>query len=127
MAGSPTRADHVRADEDEEDLYGDLVAHEVAEAKGADAAPILLLTPAQLRDRLAASESLNAKLQEQVNNLQQKVDGMTQERDILLRNMSSLFTTARMEIARKNDEIAEQRRELDALKSQSSRHREGQR
>jgi predicted RNase H-like nuclease (RuvC/YqgF family) len=85
------------ADDEEEDLYGDLTD-----------------------STFAAKTSRPSLDSQQVQELQQELDKLKQENETLKRNMGTLFRTARAEIKRKDAKIESLMEQLDQKASAPS-------
>ncbi|CAM9716202.1 unnamed protein product [Discosporangium mesarthrocarpum] len=88
---------------EDDDLYGDLdISHEVNRLK-------------DLESRLKTSETLRRSLEQRVADLQRRENALKEQNEVLARNISCLFNTAKTEINRKDSMIAQQRKQLEEL------------
>ncbi|CAM9576570.1 unnamed protein product [Choristocarpus tenellus] len=88
----------------DDDLYGDLdTSFEVSK-----------LT--DLEGKLKTSEALRRSLEQRVADLTRKEKVLNEQNEVLARNISCLFNTAKTEIGRKDNLIARHRREIEDLR-----------
>lgn len=109
------------AGDDADDLYGDLFAPAAATATPegarthaeAEGAALLRLSLAQVTEKLEASIREAGSLREQLEAATAERDKLREEKEVLLRNISCVFETAREEIKRKDRTIAELRTQAE--------------
>mmetsp|Transcript_17309 Transcript_17309/g.23915 ORF Transcript_17309/g.23915 Transcript_17309/m.23915 type:complete len:130 (+) Transcript_17309:253-642(+) len=92
--------------ENEEDIYDDLFT------ENGEGETLLRERIKQLEEALKTSTNENENLKESVKDLESEVSRLSEEREILVTNLSCIFKTARSETLRKDRTIAELRREL---------------
>ncbi|BDA42727.1 hypothetical protein COCOBI_03-6200 [Coccomyxa sp. Obi] len=90
-------------EEEAEELYGDLFAHDGA-GEG-----LLPIQTAELRRRTEEQEAVIEELKARLEAAEAERDELREERETLVRNISCIFRTAQLELQRKDDQLKELR------------------
>ncbi|GLJ17208.1 hypothetical protein SUGI_0298030 [Cryptomeria japonica] len=101
-------------DHEEDELYADLY-EDLEDGRQLPKTSIL-----QMEERISEITNQTQELQIEIETLRKQNHSLQRDKDVLIRNISCLFKTAQMEIARKNKQINDLRKEVSQLKTQES-------
>ncbi|KAH9330128.1 hypothetical protein KI387_002236, partial [Taxus chinensis] len=90
-------------EDDYDELYADL--YEYLE----DGRQLPKTSLLEMEERISQITKQSQEMQIEIDTLQKQNDSLQRDKDVLIRNISCLFKTAQMEIARKNKQINELR------------------